>query len=169
MFPVLSIMLTATSRSFCSNMTNGWTGFTASIQLELSNDTNVFEIFVKHHTEPPEVIYGWSDPAWEAVNNSHTKCAAKFLFLTVRRCSHYTSASKWESKAWKFSHAEHINYYACTLTYVPCRILQQFSLGRRPHKSRTHKYDSPLPENGPAMAGPAGPVPAPMLFHLCML
>ena len=46
---------------------------------------------------------------------------------------------------------------------LACRILiQQFSLGTRPHKSRTHNYVSTSAENGPAMAGPAGPVPAPM-------
>ena len=38
--------------------------------------------------------------------------------LAVRRCSHCTSASSWESKAWKFSHAE-CKSYACTLTYLP--------------------------------------------------
>ena len=32
----------------------------------------------------------------------------------------------------------------------------------RPHKCRTHNYVSTSAENGPAMAGPAGPVPAPM-------
>ena len=36
------------------------------------------------------------------------------------------------------SNTEHKSY-ACTLTYVPCKILlQQFSLGTRPHKSRMH-------------------------------
>ena len=34
----------------------------------------------------------------------------------------------------------------------------------RPHKCRTHNYVSTSAENGPAMAGPAGPVPAPMLL-----
>ena len=33
----------------------------------------------------------------------------------------------------------------------------------RPHKCRTRNYVSTSAENGPAMAGPAGPVPAPML------
>ena len=32
----------------------------------------------------------------------------------------------------------------------------------RPHKCRTRNYVSTSAENGPAMAGPAGPVPAPM-------
>ena len=60
-------------------------------------------------------------------DNSHANRAAKFwslLFLTVRSCSHYTSASNWESKAWKFSHTEHKSY-ACALTYIPCRNLLQ--------------------------------------------
>ena len=39
-------------------------------------------------------------------------------------------------------------------------LLQQFSLGTRPHKSRTHSYVSTSAENGLAMAGP---VPAPMI------
>ena len=45
-------------------------------------------------------------------------------------------------------------------------LLQQFSLGTRPHNIWTHNlmYVSTSAENGPAMAGPAGPVPAPM-FH----
>ena len=34
----------------------------------------------------------------------------------------------------------------------------------RPHKCQTHNYVSTSAENDPAMAGPAGPVPAPMLF-----
>ena len=42
-------------------------------------------------------------------------------------------------------------------------LLQQFSLGMRPHKSWTHNYVSTLA--GPAMAGPAGPVPVPMLWE----
>ena len=69
------------------------------------------------------------DVGGEAVNNSRAKRAAKiwtFLFLAVRRRSHCTSASNWDSKAWKFSHIEPKSY-ACALRYVPCRILlQQF-------------------------------------------
>ena len=46
------------------------------------------------------------------------------------------------------------------LMYVPCQILlQQFSLGTRPHKSRTHNYVSTLAKNGLAMAEPVRPVP----------
>ena len=49
-----------------------------------------------------------------------------WYFLAVRRRSHCTSASNWDSKAWKFSHTERKSY-ACALRYVPCRILlQQF-------------------------------------------
>ena len=48
------------------------------------------------------------------------------VFLAVRRRSHCTSASNWESKAWKFSHTERKSH-ACALMYAPCRILlQQF-------------------------------------------
>ena len=48
------------------------------------------------------------------------------VFLAVRKFSHCTSASNWDSKAWKFSHTERKSY-ACALRYVPCRILlQQF-------------------------------------------
>ena len=65
----------------------------------------------------------------KSVNNSHAKRAAKIwtlVFLAVRRRSHCTSASNWDSKAWKFSHTE-CKSYACALRYVPCRILlQQF-------------------------------------------
>ena len=84
------------------------------------------------------------------------------LFLAVRRRSHFTSASNWELPLLCSL------TLACTecmraLTSVPCRILlQHFSLGMRPHKSRMHNYVSSSAENGPAMAGPAGPVPAPM-------
>ena len=35
----------------------------------------------------------------------------------------------------------------------------------RLHKCRTRNYVSTSAENGPAMAGPAGPVPAPMNIH----
>ena len=47
-----------------------------------------------------------------------------WYFLAVRRRSHWTSASNWDSKAWKFSHTERKSY-ACALRYVPCRILLQ--------------------------------------------
>ena len=97
----------------------------------------------------------------EAVNNSHTKHAAKIwtlVFLAVRRRSHCTSASNWDSKAWKFSHTERKSY-ACALRYVPAKFYYSNS---RPHKCRTCNYVSNSAESGPAMTGPAGPVPAPM-------
>ena len=63
------------------------------------------------------------------VKLSRAKRAAKIwtlVFLAVRRRSHCTSASNWDSKAWKFIHTERKSY-ACALRYVPCRILiQQF-------------------------------------------
>ena len=69
------------------------------------------------------------DVGGEVVNNSREKHAAKIctlVFLAVRRRSHCTSASNWDSKAWKFSHIERKSY-ACARRYVPCRIfLQQF-------------------------------------------
>ena len=37
----------------------------------------------------------------------------------------------------------------------------------RLHKCRTRNYVSTLAENGPAMAGQAGPVPAPMKYVCC--
>ena len=56
-------------------------------------------------------------------------------------------------------------YVLCVRTYYSYRILlQQFSLGMRPHKSQMHNYISASVENGPAMAGPARPVPASMLL-----
>ena len=51
--------------------------------------------------------------------------------------------------------------HVCTLPDFTTAI---FSPGTRQHKSRTHNYVSPSAENGPAIAGPAGPVPAPMIF-----
>ena len=69
------------------------------------------------------------DVGGEVVNNLRAKRAAKIwtlVFLAVRRCCNCTSASNWDSKAWKFSHTERKSY-ACALRYVPCRILiQQF-------------------------------------------
>ena len=82
------------------------------------------------------------------------------VFLAVRRRYHCTSASNWDSKAWKFSHTERKSY-ACALRYVPAKFYYSNS---RPHKCRTRNYVSTSAENGPAMAGPAGPVPAPMTF-----
>ena len=43
------------------------------------------------------------------------------------------------------------------------RTLQQFSLGMRPHESQIMSQLR-LRMHGPAMAGPAGPVLAPMMF-----
>ena len=58
-----------------------------------------------------------------------------------------------------------LSLHILVLAYVPCQILlQQFSLGTRPHKSRTDNYVSTLAKNGLAVAGPVGPVPAPMLY-----
>ena len=85
------------------------------------------------------------------------------VFLAARRHSHCTSASNWDSKAWKFSHTERKSY-ACALRYVPCLSLLQNS---RPHKCKTCNYVSTSAENGLAMAGPAGPVPAPMNTATC--
>ena len=101
------------------------------------------------------------DVSGEAVNNSRAKRVAKIwtlVFLAVRRRSHCTSASNWDSKAWKFSHTERKSY-ACALRYVPAKFYYSDS---RPHKCRSRNYVSTSTENGPAMAGPAGLVPAPM-------
>ena len=76
----------------------------------------------------------------------------------MRRRYHCTSASNWDSKAWKFSHTERKSY-VCALRYVPAKFYYSNS---RPHKCRTCNYVSTSAENGPAMAGPTGPVPAPM-------
>ena len=69
------------------------------------------------------------DVGGEVGNNSCAKRVAKIwilVFLAVRRRSHCTSASNWDSKAWKFSHTERKSY-VCTLRYVPCQILLQQS------------------------------------------
>ena len=102
------------------------------------------------------------DVGGEVGNNSHAKRVAKIwilVFLAVRRRSHCTSASNWDSKAWKFSHTDvsltrvHLGTYSAEFYYSNSRL----------HKCRKHNYVSTSTENGPAMAGPAGPVPAPML------
>ena len=105
------------------------------------------------------------DVGGEAVNNSRAKRAAKIwtlVFLAVRRRSHCTSASNWDSKVWKFSHTERKSY-VCALRYAPAKFYYSNS---RPHKCRTCNYVSTSAENGLAMAGPAGPVPAPMWLLL---
>ena len=99
------------------------------------------------------------DVGGEVVDNSRAKRAAKncaLVFLAVRRRSHCTSASNWDSKAWKFSHTER---KSCA-----CALRSEFYYSNsRLHKCRTRNYVSTSAENGPAMAGPAGPVPAPMI------
>ena len=98
----------------------------------------------------------------EAFNNSRAKHATKnwtLVFSVVKRHSHCTSASNWDYEAWKFSHTERKSY-ACTLRFVPAKFYYSNS---RPHKCRTHNYVSTSAENGPAMAGPAGPVLVPMV------
>ena len=100
------------------------------------------------------------DVGGEVVNNSRAKLAAKIwtlVFLAVRRRFHCISASNWDSKAWKFSHTERKSY-ACALRYV-----EFYYSSSRLHKCRTRNYVSNSAENGPAIAGPAGPVPAPMI------
>ena len=99
------------------------------------------------------------DVGGEAANNLRVKRTAKIctlVFLAVRRCSHCTSASNWDSKAWKFS----LSLMCAHLGTYPAKFYYSNS---RPHKCRTRNYVLTLAENGPAMAGPAGPVPAPML------
>ena len=100
----------------------------------------------------------------EAVNNSCAKHTAKNLdlaiFLAVRRPSQCTSASNWNSKAWKFSRSKS---YAYALSTYPAGFYYSNS---RPHKCQTHNYVLISAENGPAMARPAGPVPAPMQINL---
>ena len=81
------------------------------------------------------------DVGSEAVNHSRVKRVAKIwtlVFLAVRRCSHWTSAPNWDSKAWKFSHTERKSY-ACTLRYVPAKF---YYSNLRPHKCRTRNYVS---------------------------
>ena len=71
------------------------------------------------------------DVGGEAVNNSCAKRAAKIwtlVFLAVRRRSHCTSASNWDSKAWKFSHTEvslmraHLGTYPAEFYYSNSRL-----------------------------------------------
>ena len=113
------------------------------------------------------------DVSGKAANKSRAKCAAKIMNLAIFSSQEALSlhfsfklgvrkgndTNCWE--VWKFNHTEH-KPYACALTYVLCRNLrQQLSQGMRPHRS--WNYVSLFGwEYGPAMAGPAGPVPAPM-------
>ena len=101
------------------------------------------------------------DVGGKGINNSRAKHAAKFwtqLFLAVRRRTHCTSASNWESPllcSLSLGHTE-CKSYACTLTYVSLLwqiLLQQLSLGTRLHKfSQMHNSG-------------ARPVPASMHKH----
>ena len=79
------------------------------------------------------------------------------IFLAVRSLSHCTSASNWDSKAWKFSHTERKSYACALIGTYPAEF---YYSNLRPHKRRTHtgNYVSTSAENGPAMAGKAGPV-----------
>ena len=59
------------------------------------------------------------------VNNLRAKRAAKIwtlVFLAVRRRSHCTSASNWDSEAWKFSHTERKSYAWALYWYVPAKF-----------------------------------------------
>ena len=71
------------------------------------------------------------DVGGEVVDNSRAKRAAKIctlVFLAVRRPSHCTSASNWDSKAWKFSHTEvslmraHLGTYPAEFYYSNSRL-----------------------------------------------
>ena len=92
---------------------------------------------------------------------SRAKRAAKFwtlLFLAIRRRSHSTSASNWEPKAWKFHHTErrfYVRMYPAGFYYSNIQSGNE--------TTQKHNYVWPSAENGPAMAGPAGPVLAPMI------
>ena len=48
------------------------------------------------------------------------------------------------------------------LSLVVLNAAEFYYSNSRLHKCRTRNYVSTSAENGPAMAGPAGPVPAPM-------
>ena len=84
------------------------------------------------------------DVGGEAVNNSRAKRAAKIwtlVFLAVRRRSHCTSASNWDSKAWKFI----VILMRAHLGTYPAKF---FYSNSRPHKCRTRNYVTSA-ENGP--------------------
>ena len=84
------------------------------------------------------------DVGGKVVNNSRAKRAAKIwtlVFLAVRRHSHCTSASNWDSKAWKFSHTERKSY-ACALRYV--RTLATFNTRIRDYTNVEHVIMSQL-------------------------
>ena len=79
------------------------------------------------------------DVGGEAVNNSRAKRSAKIwtlVFFAVRRRSHCTSALKWDSKAWKFSHTE-VSLMRAHLGTYPAEFYYSKS---RPHKCRTRNY-----------------------------
>ena len=87
------------------------------------------------------------------------------LFGKVNDTGWWGSSGRYETLA-----ILNVSYYPCAVTYVRCQILlQQFSLGTRPCTQKSNaNYVSTL-ENGPAMAEPAGPVPAPMLVAMLPL
>ena len=109
------------------------------------------------------------DVRGEAVNNSRANRAAKIwtlVFLAVRRRCHCTSASNWDSKAWKFSHNERKSYAG--VLYLGTYPAEFSYSNSTPHKCQMRNYVSTSAENGPAMAGPAGPVLAPMHCPCCV-
>ena len=97
------------------------------------------------------------DVGGEAVNNSRAKLAAKIwtlVFLAVRRGSHALQLQTGilRPRSLVILMRAHLGTYPAEFFYS----------NSRPHKCRTRNYVSTSAENGPAMAGPAGPVPAPM-------
>ena len=124
--------------------------------------------FGMHQPGPPEAICGWSGPAVVKLPIFRARSAPQNFGprLAIFSCQEGTSASNWELPLLRSFSLAVLNVSlmrAHLRSYVPCRILlQQFSPGTRPHKSQTHNYVSTSAENGPAMAGPAGPVLAPM-------
>ena len=95
----------------------------------------------------------------------HTRIAPQNFGPSYFSCQEGTSASNLLSSL-SLAVLNVITPYGCALTYVPCRIYYSSSVwdpGTTPHKGQTHNYVSTSAENGPAMAGPAGPFPAPML------
>ena len=98
------------------------------------------------------------DVGGEVVNNSRAKLAAKIwtlVFLAVRRGSHALQLQTGILRPGSL-----VILMRAHLGTYPAKF---FYSNSRPHKCRTRNYVSTSAENGPAMAGPAGPVPAPML------
>ena len=93
----------------------------------------------------------------EDVNNLRAKCKAHGKILNLAIFSSQVALSL------HFSFELRVNLMRAHLTYPAEFYFSNIQSGNETTKSRMHNYVSTLAENRLAMAGPAGPVPAPMV------